>query len=94
MTEGALGREDDTETEVAKVTMVMVMDGDNGDGDDIDARTHARTHRHAHTLFSPPNEHDMVPLSIEREEPGMHPNRSGDLEVQGGADNSASQLAA
>ena len=27
LTEGALGREDDTETEVAKVTMVMVMDG-------------------------------------------------------------------
>ena len=36
LTEGALGREDDTETEVAKVTMVMVMDGDNGDGDGID----------------------------------------------------------
>ena len=32
LTEGALGREDDTETEVAKVTMGMVMDGDNGDG--------------------------------------------------------------
>ena len=66
LTEGALGREDDTETEVAKVTMVMVMDGDNGDGDDIDARTHARTHRHAHThtLIFPPNEHDLVPLSI------------------------------
>ena len=56
LTEGALGREDDTETEVAKVTMAMVMDGDNGDGDDIDARPHARTHAQTrtHTFFVAP----------------------------------------
>ena len=70
------------------VIMVMVMTLTH-------ARTHARTHAQTRThTFFPPNEHDMVPLSIEREDPGMHPNRSGDLEVQGGADNSASQLAA